>query len=162
MEGIFTQTFKFKVINGTPLGRACIATKEIIKSEIICKFAGPKISLREFFDKYDINDGNPLQITDDNYIDLIVPYVCFNHSCEPNAGIRNNGILFALRNIPAGEEITYDYSTTIDDVTWQMECMCKKKGCRKVIGDFQSVPHEVKEYYRKNGALTTHIIQTYY
>lgn len=162
MKGILSNCFHFKIVEGTRLGRACFATEKISKGEIICKFAGPVISLREFFDKYDIDDGNPLQISDDLYIDLVEPYVCFNHSCNPNAGIRNDGILFALQDISSGEEISYDYSTTIDDVTWQMECLCQSSNCRKHIGDFQSIPHERKEFYRKSGALTAHLLKTYY
>lgn len=123
---------------------------------------GPEINLREFFDKYEIVECNPLQISSDTFIDLIEPYNCFNHSCNPNAGIRNNGILFALRDINLGDEIMYDYSTTVDDVIWNMECACLEKNCRKIIGDFQSLPHVQKEFYLQLGALSSHIKNTYY
>jgi uncharacterized protein len=162
MQGILSLFFKFKVVDGTRLGRACVALNLIKKGEIICKMTGPKIDLKHFFEKYEINDCTPLQISESDYIDLIEPYVCFNHSCNPNAGLRNNGVLFALRDIKEGEEIMYDYSTTVDDIIWKMDCLCKQPGCRKVIGDFQSIPHQQKEFYLKNNALTEYIKKTYY
>lgn len=162
MQGILPLFFKFKVIDGTRLGRACIATKPLIMGEIICKMTGPRIDLKHFFEKYEMDDCTPLQVDEDGYIDLIEPYVCFNHSCSPNAGIRNNGILFALKDIKEGEEIMYDYSTTVDDVIWRMDCLCGESNCRKVIGDFQSIPHEQKDFYFKNNALTAYIKRTFY
>ena len=162
MREVLDKSYKFKVISNTRLGRACVAIKKILKGEIICKMAGPNISLKEFSEKYDINGCTPLQIGEDIFIDLIEPYVCFNHSCDPNAGLRNNAVLFALKDIKVGEEIFYDYSTSVDDVWWTMECKCRTKKCRKLIGDFQSVPHLQKEFYRKNKALTKYIHTIYY
>lgn len=162
MHSAFQNSFKFEVVAGTKLGRACIATGPIKSDEIICKMAGPLISLRDFFDKYEVNECTPLQIGGDKYIDLIEPYVCFNHSCRPNAGIRNDGILFALQEIKVGEEIMYDYSTTVDDPIWHMNCLCGASECRGIIADFQSVPHERKEFYKNRNAVTSHIKKIYY
>lgn len=162
MLGILPDFFKFKVVNGTRLGRACVATKKIKNGEIICKFTGPILDLRQFIEKYNLNDCSPLQIDRDKYIDLIVPYVCFNHSCNPNAGIRNDGVLFALKDIRINEEILYDYSTTADDVTWSMKCECRAAGCRGVIGDFQSIPHARKLFFLSKNAITRHIKETFY
>lgn len=162
MLGVLPSFYKFTVITDTPLGRACIAKKKICEGEIICKMTGPIIDLKQFFEKYDYDNCMPLQIDRDQYIDLIEPYVFFNHSCEPNAGIRNNGILFAIRGIAVNEEITYDYSTTADDVLWSMECRCRAKSCRKLVGDFQSIPHEQKMTYLKLGCLTSYIHRTFF
>lgn len=163
MQRVLPAFYKFKVVSGTPLGRGCIAIEKIVKNEIICKMTGPSMTLKALLDKYEESEWtNPLQILEDVYLDLIEPYVCFNHSCEPNAGLRNNGILFALRDIEPNEEIYYDYSTSVDDVLWNMLCLCKTKLCRKNIGDFQSIPHERKLYYLENNALTNYIKNTFY
>lgn len=162
MKGVAHNFYKFEVIENTPLGRACIAKDDIQEGEIICKMIGPIISGKEFIDKYEFNECNVLQVGEDEFIDLIEPYVFFNHSCDPNAGLRNSAILVAIRKISKGEEIYYDYSMSVDDVTWSMECKCRAHNCRKIIGDFQSVPHEQKmEYYNKN-ALTKYIKSTYF
>jgi hypothetical protein len=153
---------KFRVVHGTPLGRACVATAPIVENEILCKMAGAVLTLREVIERYGVHESNSLQIGPDAFIDLIEPYICFNHSCDPNAGLRNDGVLFALRSIEPGEEITYDYSTTVDDFLWQMPCACGSTHCRRVIGDFQTIPHERKEYYRERNALLRHLRETYY
>ena len=63
-----------------------------------------------------------------------------NHSCEPNAAIRkvNNRIfLVAAEPIDPGDEIVFDYSTTIgDDDVWTMRCNCGESTCRGRIKRF--------------------------
>lgn len=73
-----------------------------------------------------------------------------NHSCDPNCGVIINGInayLVAIRDIVAGEEITWDYSTTMSDDNWQMECFCNSDGCRKEIREFKYLPKEIQKKY---------------
>lgn len=162
MQGILQMFYAFRIVPDTPLGRACIATRKIEKGEILCKMGGPIITLKEFSEKYEINDCTPLQIGKDQFIDLLEPYVCFNHSCDPNAGLRNDGVLFALKEISEGQEIMYDYSTSVDDLWWKMDCRCNSNNCRKIIGDFQTISHARKEFYRVNNALTAYIKSIYY
>ncbi len=57
-----------------------------------------------------------------------------NHSCEPNAGFSTGEpALFALRNIAAGEQIGWDYSTSIAEAGWELRCLCGSPTCRGVI-----------------------------
>ncbi|MFO0936292.1 MAG: SET domain-containing protein-lysine N-methyltransferase [Gemmataceae bacterium] len=57
-----------------------------------------------------------------------------NHSCEPNAGfITGELALFALRDISPGEEITWDYSTSLDEPGWTLDCRCGTDSCRRTI-----------------------------
>jgi len=59
---------------------------------------------------------------------------CGNHSCDPNAGFATGEpILFAIRDISAGEEICWDYSTSIGEVGWSLECRCGSPKCRGVV-----------------------------
>lgn len=56
-----------------------------------------------------------------------------NHSCQPNCGIRGNRTLVAMRDIPAGEEITYDYAMT-DACDYDVfACRCQSAQCRRRI-----------------------------
>ena len=57
----------------------------------------------------------------------------FNHSCEPNAGIKGHLLMSATRGIAKGEEITYDYAMTDADFDYSFKCICQSKGCRKII-----------------------------
>ena len=101
---------------------------------------------------------DPLQIGDDKYLELDALSVKFNHSCDPNASLREMSTLYAFKNIKKGEEITYDYSTTIDESFW---CKCGSKNCRGVIYDFFSLPNKAKRYYFGNNALPAHIMKKY-
>jgi hypothetical protein len=57
-----------------------------------------------------------------------------NHSCDPNAGfLDGEPVLYALRDIEAGEEITWDYSTSISETGWSLDCRCQSARCRGVI-----------------------------
>lgn len=64
-----------------------------------------------------------------------------NHSCEPNCEMQKwtvNGLfrmaLFALRNIPANQELTYDYNFSLFNPVEGQVCLCGTKLCRGVIG----------------------------
>ncbi len=56
----------------------------------------------------------------------------FNHSCNPNVGVRGEITFVAMRNIKPGEELTIDYAM-IDDDNYKMKCNCGAENCRKVI-----------------------------
>ena len=55
-----------------------------------------------------------------------------NHSCAPNLAIEGQIVFVALRDIAAGEELTFDYATGDDD-TWTMDCSCGAPGCRGTV-----------------------------
>jgi len=70
--------------------------------------------------------------------------VFVNHSCDPNTGVRDDVRLVALRDLIAGEEIRYDYSTTMDEDHWTLQCRCGSRGCRGVVRDFKWLPKDTK------------------
>lgn len=159
----------FEVASSPISGRGCFARKAFVATEIICKFAGPRMSYKDMLEMYARQHKDParsydnaFQIGPDDYLDLYEPYSVFNHSCEPNAGIRNEGVLFALRDIAMGEEITFDYSTTAIDLLWRMECQCRAMSCRHFVGDFLSLSHERREFFRNHRTLSEHVIRTFY
>lgn len=60
-----------------------------------------------------------------------------NHSCEPNAGMKNEITLIAIRDIAKGEEILLDYAFVDADIgktiiNETIVCNCGSKTCRKV------------------------------
>ena len=55
-----------------------------------------------------------------------------NHSCTPNLAIEGQIVFVALRDIVAGEELTFDYATGDDD-DWTMQCCCGAADCRGVV-----------------------------
>ncbi len=87
-----------------------------------------------------------------------------NHSCSPNAAITkvaNRLELVSARRIAKGEEIVFDYSTTIgDDDVWTMRCRCGAAGCRRTIRNFGSLPAALRSYYLANGFVPRFIVRT--
>ena len=56
-----------------------------------------------------------------------------NHSCEPNLGLVAANRLVARRDVAAGEELTYDYSTS-DSVAYdEFDCACSTPTCRGTV-----------------------------
>ncbi|XP_034972975.2 histone-lysine N-methyltransferase 2B isoform X3 [Zootoca vivipara] len=63
-----------------------------------------------------------------------------NHSCEPNCYSRvihvegqKHIVIFALRRIFRGEELTYDYKFPIEDAGSKLPCNCGAKRCRRFL-----------------------------
>jgi len=77
----------------------------------------------------------------------------------------------ALFNSVYCQEITYDYSTTMNDNKkiieesggrlWTMKCKCKNETCRGIIDQFKTLPNEVKTFYIKNKFVPDFIINKF-
>lgn len=77
----------------------------------------------------------------DFWVDPLPPFKYINHSCDANCGIKGTKSVFALKNIRAGEELTFDYSTSEVDLNWELKetCNCKSRNCRKRITSIQTL-----------------------
>lgn len=144
-------------------GNGVFANREYKTGETICSFRGELCSLDEIIKR--ANEGrehpsDPLQVDTEEYLDLEEEYRNFNHSCEPNSFIRYRNELVALHDIKDGEEITFDYSATMDDneekviragrKMWVGKCNCGSEKCRSVIDQFKTLPKHLKDYYLKS------------
>ncbi|XP_069796069.1 histone-lysine N-methyltransferase 2B isoform X1 [Narcine bancroftii] len=63
-----------------------------------------------------------------------------NHSCEPNCYSRvinvegqKHIVIFAMRKIYQGEELTYDYKFPIEDASNKLPCNCGARKCRRFL-----------------------------
>jgi len=128
------------------LGLGVFARQAFAIGDEILRFCGPVISLDEALAKGE-EQGNTFQIGDALYLDLERPGVLVNHSCEPNTGVVEDRILVALRPISQGEEIRFDYSTTMWDGCWTMRCRCGSSKCRGLVSDFPELPAELRAEY---------------
>lgn len=136
------------------------ASRNIKKGEKICVMKGEEIKPNQI--DAVVKQGrnpiiDPLQIGINSYINMIKPYVLINHSCQPNAGLKDN-VLFAIKSIKKNEEIIYDYSTTWFE---GFECKCGSKNCRGYIGDFTSIPKRVRRRYLKLGVVPKFIREAF-
>ena len=133
-------------ISQCDFGRGLFAKRAIKKGEVIFKFVGKIINFQQTLNRKD-NFGDPLQIGKDIYLNLEEPMRFINHSCNPNTGLKNDVLLIALENIQKGEEIYFDYSTSMDEDYWTMHCKCGNENCRKLIKDFRHLPPQIKQKY---------------
>ena len=92
---------KFKVTNSR-FGKGCFANETIEKDENLCFLEGKETSWDEYEKRYReglVRLDDPLQISETKYIELHKPYIYFNHSCNPNSGLRGKNELVAIRKI---------------------------------------------------------------
>jgi SET domain-containing protein len=111
-------------------GRGVFAGKDIQKGEIVIRWNCKELTseeakiLPETEKKY-------LTFVDKKYYLMLPPARYVNHSCNPNTFVKDFCDV-AKRNIQNGEEITTDYSATMD-TTESMNCKCNSHNCRKII-----------------------------
>ena len=76
----------------------------------------------------------------------------FNHSCEPNTGIKGQIFLIAMRSIEPGEEVTFDYAMCLHETEgvepYRLKCHCGHPNCRGTITDDDwKIPELQNKYY---------------
>jgi len=99
-----------------------------------------------------------IQIGVNRYVDPHSPARYLNHSCEPNAGFVDEIRLIALRQIVPGEEIRFDYSTTMLERYWELDCSCGAPRCRGRIQDFDLLPESLQRHYLRLGIVQDFIV----
>ena len=134
------------VVGPHPFGRGLFAARDIRPGETVLRFRGRLIDFEQScnpsFERYCVQVGPGL------YTLTWSPERFINHSCEPNLGFRDERTLCSIRPIARGEELTFDYSTSMAENSWTMTCHCGTTYCRGVIGDFIDLPEELKAHYR--------------
>ncbi|ELU06966.1 hypothetical protein CAPTEDRAFT_176480 [Capitella teleta] len=121
----------------------------LVNGQYICEYLGEVVSEEEFrrrmADDYsaaphhyclNLDSGT---VIDGYRMGSISRFI--NHSCEPNCEMQKwniNGVyriaLFSLKDIPPGEELTYDYNFQSYNVHSQQICKCGSANCRGVVG----------------------------
>ncbi len=151
------------IIKTTKKGKSVFANRDYGKGEFIIEFRGRRYSMDEYKKRLNPKNNHFLQIdadvylgptrTADNYI---------NHSCDPNSGIRmidGKVLLHAIKAIKRGDEISFDYSTSMAEEYWEMDCTCGSRLCRKRVRDFKYLPDEIREKYISLGIVPDFILK---
>jgi len=121
-------------------GRGVFAASFIPVGTRVLEFEGQRFRLQDV-----PPDSFAMQIDDDLWLcsDGALLDDCVNHSCDPNTGFaRHAPVLYALRDIVPGEELSWDYSTSISLPGWSFLCLCGSKCCRRVILPFDDLTLE--------------------
>jgi len=76
----------------------------------------------------------------------------FNHSCDPNAGLRGQLSLVAMRDIAPNEEVTFDYAMVLAEVSgmpeYGFDCHCGSTNCRRRVSNRDWCLPDLQERYR--------------
>ncbi|MGE5195655.1 MAG: SET domain-containing protein [Deltaproteobacteria bacterium] len=144
-------------IDACPLGLGLFAAEPIAPGTEILRFTGPVLTLNEVRAR-GAAAANALQVGIDRYLYLDEPGRFVNHSCDPNAAVLGDTSLVAIRPIAAGEEIRFDYSTTVSD-GWTMPCRCGAPGCRRLVAAFQLLPEPIRRRYALLGQVQRFILE---
>jgi hypothetical protein len=139
------------------VGRGLFATQYLPMGAEVLAFCGTELTLSEVRLKGPLA-ANALQIDQNLYLDLVEPGQLLNHSCDPNVGVFDNRFVRALRAIEAGEELCFDYSTTVGD-GWTMTCLCGAPGCRGIVRAFQTLPAELRMSHIVRGSVQRFLVE---
>jgi len=113
----------------------CYTTLSIKKGELVAEYTGPRLSVRDAEALYDDHArtflfglANGKQVIDGTGVAAFI-----NHSCDPNCEadeVRGRVFIRALRDIAAGEELTYDYNLYDGSPDDEARCRCGSQHCR--------------------------------
>jgi hypothetical protein len=138
------------------VGLGVFARRPIRAGEIILAFGGPVIDFAET-KRRGPWECMPLQFGPNQYFDTQPPGIFVNHSCDPNAGVCRDRDLVALRDIGKDEEIRFDYSTTMEEHSYTMQCLCGATECRKLVEDFSALPEALQARHLIQGTVMSFI-----
>jgi uncharacterized protein len=138
-------------IRDSKFGKGLFAIKDIEPGQVLCKVSGTEEMNLYQTTLLGEKESHAIQIDFDKYFLCEPPFLYSNHSCNPNCAVNDKLEMFALKKIKEGEEIFWDYSTSMLERHWTMQCACGEKNCRKRITDFDLLPTELQlKYLRMN------------
>lgn len=130
-------------------GKGVFAVRPLTEGETVIEYTGEVITWREALRRHPHDPQDPnhtfyFHIDDKRVIDAKVRGNAarwINHACSPNCEADEDGgrvHIKALRDIPAGEELFYDYGLSIDArytaaLKKEYECRCSTPGCRGTL-----------------------------
>jgi len=112
------------------------------KGEIICPI--PSESL------YDKPNRFTVQIARDRHVE-VKELSSMNHSCNPNTFLDTTRMLvFAARDVAAGEELTFFYPSTEWEMSSPFICLCGAPNCIHVVAGARFLPLSTLENHFLN------------
>lgn len=138
-------------------GKGVFAARPIKKDDTLIIFGGYVLTREEEEQLPESIRDIAIQIAPNHVMGIVsedqlaaTDYV--NHSCNPNAGIRGQISLVAIRDIKMGEEITFDYGTVLFRIDgapkYELSCLCGAPNCRKKITQEDWMIPELQEKYK--------------
>jgi len=151
-------------VRPTRFGKGVFAKKEFKPGEKILQFKGRSYTRKEYLGKVNPEKCHYMQIGDDTFLGPTTsPDNFVNHCCEPNAGLKihkGKAFLVALDVIRVEAEITFDYSTSMAEDHWEMDCACGVPSCRSRVRDFKYLPLALQQKYVDLGIVPDFVIRS--
>ncbi|HAS08478.1 MAG: hypothetical protein GM44_4140 [actinobacterium acAMD-2] len=117
-------------------GWGSFATVDIPAGTTVAAFGGFVTSGEVLATFDDVRQSRSIQIDDDLFLvssESPEPGDMLNHSCEPTCGLMGSAMLVTMRDVAAGEELTFDYATCDTADYDEFRCMCGTSSCRGTI-----------------------------
>lgn len=146
---------KVKIKDSIKSGKGLFAVEKIKKDEIVADYPfgfGKFVTTKEADEIYDKGLDHMIQIDDNLFFAATKESETedadlFNHSCDPNCGIKNKLKIVAMRDIETDEELTIDYAM-MESSEYSFKCNCGSPNCRKIVtGNDWEIP-ELQQKYR--------------
>ena len=143
-----TSTMHLIVRSSRIHSRGCCTTVPIIEGTFIVEYTGERITCDEANERYQDRPDTYLFGLDDgeHVIDGDGVAAFINHSCDPNCEsdeIDGQVWIIAVRDIDAGEELTYDYC--LYDGDDESPCSCGADRCRGTLYSDEEMEKRAKE-----------------
>ncbi|ODA67316.1 SET domain protein [Methyloligella halotolerans] len=120
-------------------GKTVVARAPIGKDELIAMWSGRLIGSAELATLPDAMRRRTVQVDEDLFLTSLNTTEgadMLNHSCAPNAGLRGQIGIVAMRDIAPGEEVTFDYAMCDSAPYDEFDCGCGAAECRgRVSGE---------------------------
>lgn len=148
MENFLAPSIVIRTVEGT--GRAAFAERTLPRGTVVATFGGTT-SDAAGLGRFDADRvSRSIQIDDDCFLvgpQLAEPGDFLNHSCAPNCGMRNATQVATMRDVEAGEELTFDYAMTDTAPYDEFECRCGAPQCRGVVRANDWMIPELRDRY---------------
>lgn len=133
-------------------GTGLFAVRPIPAGALVSRLGGCLVSTEQLHRLFEESEEyvDTITVADDQH--LVLPSGTLNHhgnhSCNPNLWWSGPFDLVARRNIPAGEEVTNDYSASTTDLDFMLQCRCGAVGCRGTVRASDAWVHGLHEVYQ--------------
>lgn len=117
-------------------GYGIFANQLINAGELVVVWGGNVVVFEEWSELSPVAQRHSIQVEEHLYL---VPHELpevgdfVNHSCSPNTGLSGQTALVALRTVPKGEEICYDYAMSDGSPYDEFLCSCGSAACRSSV-----------------------------
>jgi SET domain-containing protein len=134
----------------------CYTTRPIKKGVRLCEYDGPRMTKAVADARYEDRHVTYLFACGGNQvIDGFGTPMFFNHSCDPNCETEQDehGRIYisTVRDVAAGEELTYEYNLHDSDEDSQ-DCYCSAPNCRGTMFSDMELKRRARIDKRKTAA----------